>query len=284
MFAIYTFVSTVALSLYPEEWMFVSEYLLFPFEWSIIARFLNFIIAALALTGVAILFFFFNWMGGLQGLDAEYKNYIRKFGGGVALGCTILQTLFLLWFLLVIPEFAKSFAVYFIGAFGALLLLVICIHLYYWLVDANKNYGTRLFVMFIVFFLLVSVDENLARDNSLQYQIYALEKLDMEIQSEIEAEREAKAGAEKEATVELGEEIYNQKCTACHQFDQRVVGPPYNSVLPKYEEDLEALKEFILNPVKVNPDYPAMPNQGLKPHEAEAAAKYLIQRYNELKQ
>ena len=77
-------------------------------------------------------------------------------------------------------------------------------------------------------------------------------------------------------------ELYNNKCNACHQFDQRIVGPPYIDVLPKYAGDREGLKQFILNPVKVDPDYPAMPNQGLKPHEAESAALYLLQRYEEL--
>ncbi|MEZ4762883.1 MAG: hypothetical protein R3C26_06705 [Calditrichia bacterium] len=64
-------------------------------------------------------------------------------------------------------------------------------------------------------------------------------------------------------------------------YEQRVVGPPYNSVLPKYEGDMEKLKQFILNPVKVNADYIAMPNQGLKPHEAESAAMFLMKEYEE---
>jgi cytochrome c len=88
-------------------------------------------------------------------------------------------------------------------------------------------------------------------------------------------------GGVAEASVAMGEQIFNQKCIACHRFDQRLVGPSYNEVLPKYEGNLETLKDFILNPVKVNPDYPAMPNQGLKPIEAESAAMYLLQKYQE---
>lgn len=95
----------------------------------------------------------------------------------------------------------------------------------------------------------------------------------------IESDRAERGGAE--ASIELGMEIYNTKCVACHQFEQRVVGPPYSSVLPKYEGDIEKLKQFILNPVKVDADYIAMPNQGLKPHEAESAAMFLMKEYEE---
>ena len=87
-----------------------------------------------------------------------------------------------------------------------------------------------------------------------------------------------KAGIQ-EIVVISGEDIYNAKCIACHRFDTKLVGPPYNDVLPKYEGKRDALVDFILNPVKVNPEYTAMPNQGLKPKEAEAVADYIVKIY-----
>jgi cytochrome c len=39
------------------------------------------------------------------------------------------------------------------------------------------------------------------------------------------------------------------------------------------------LVKFILNPVKMNPAFPAMPNQGLNPKEAQAVADYLLEKY-----
>ncbi|HPU24223.1 MAG TPA: c-type cytochrome, partial [Candidatus Kapabacteria bacterium] len=76
-----------------------------------------------------------------------------------------------------------------------------------------------------------------------------------------------------------GEEIYKGKCGACHDFERKVVGPPHKLVLPKYIDNPEALAKFILNPVKVDPAYPPMPSQGLRPKEAEAVAKYMIEHY-----
>jgi cytochrome c len=76
-----------------------------------------------------------------------------------------------------------------------------------------------------------------------------------------------------------GEDIYNAKCSACHMFDQKKVGPPYRVVLPKYAGDKAKLIAFVLNPVKVDPAYPPMPNQGLKPAEADSIASYLLSKY-----
>ena len=76
-----------------------------------------------------------------------------------------------------------------------------------------------------------------------------------------------------------GEAIFQQKCQACHKWDVKLVGPPYKETLPKYEGKLDELVNFINNPVKKNPAYPPMPAQGLKPKEAKAVAKYIMESY-----
>lgn len=74
-----------------------------------------------------------------------------------------------------------------------------------------------------------------------------------------------------------GQSLFKQKCSVCHRFDQRVVGPPLNSVIPDYRKTPDALPAFLLQPVKRNPDYPAMPNLGLTTDQAQALADYLFQ-------
>lgn len=76
-----------------------------------------------------------------------------------------------------------------------------------------------------------------------------------------------------------GENIFNTKCSACHKWDVKLVGPPYKETLPKYEGKMDELISFITHPTKKNPDYPAMPEQGLKPKEVEAIAKYIMATY-----
>jgi cytochrome c len=78
-------------------------------------------------------------------------------------------------------------------------------------------------------------------------------------------------------------EIYDVRCASCHKFEQKLVGPAHFDVLPKYVGKEAQLVAFIRNPVKVDPAYPPMPNPGLKPQEAEAVAKYLLEEYQKKK-
>jgi cytochrome c551/c552 len=77
-----------------------------------------------------------------------------------------------------------------------------------------------------------------------------------------------------------GESLFNQKCTVCHRFDQRLVGPPLDSVLPKYRDAKSKLQAYLGDPVKIDPDYPAMPDLGLTDQETAALADFLLSRDN----
>jgi cytochrome c len=94
-----------------------------------------------------------------------------------------------------------------------------------------------------------------------------------------EQEKEVKAKTVSTTGVNA-EQIYTTKCIACHKFDVKVVGPPYQQTVPKYNGDVNALAEFIYNPVKKDPAFPPMPNQGLKKKEAQAMAKWLMDQVN----
>lgn len=75
-----------------------------------------------------------------------------------------------------------------------------------------------------------------------------------------------------------GEEIYNARCSACHLFEEKKVGPPYRVVVAKYAGNREKLIAFVMNPVKVDPAYPPMPGQGLKPAEADSIVTFLLRK------
>jgi cytochrome c len=87
---------------------------------------------------------------------------------------------------------------------------------------------------------------------------------------------ELKAANPVQTTTVNAEDIFFDKCITCHQFDKKAVGPALKDVVVKYKNDKNKLKEFLLNPTKVDPNFPQMPNQGLKPAEAKAIAEYLF--------
>ena len=127
----------------------------------------------------------------------------------------------------------------------------------------------------VIFFVIVIVKDQLTFDTSSQKQFISLVNNYAEYQAKV-AEELGIGGAPIS-----GEEIYNGRCIACHQFEQKLVGPPHKDVLPKYDGNLDGLVNYILNPVKVDPNYPPMPAQGLKPAEAQAVAEYITKVYEE---
>ena len=111
-----------------------------------------------------------------------------------------------------------------------------------------------------------------------EYELQMTALID-EAREELVAQREELYTSADVIDPQVGERIFNQICSACHSFESRVIGPPYNEVLPKYVDDLEGLTSFIWKPVKVDSDYPSMPGQGLKKSEARSVAYYLISRF-----
>lgn len=75
-----------------------------------------------------------------------------------------------------------------------------------------------------------------------------------------------------------GAAVFEKVCMACHRFDEKLVGPPLNTVVPKYRKEPKALQGFIRNPVKRDPAYPAMPKLPLSEAEIEAVAAYLLEK------
>lgn len=281
---IFAFVSSVTILLWPEKWDQIQTIIPLTYDWNMIARFKLFLFAALAFTGAAILFYFFRWDGGKEEeMDAEYGELVRNFGGGTTLGFSILSALMFLWFMVTLPYPAKSYGVYFFGVAVLFFLMLTVLRSYGVLSSKSTASATSIFVFLLGFFLMTFVTESAARGNSLLYQNYSLDKIAEKVALDIEIARSEKFRG-VEATFELGEEIYAAKCAACHRFDVKLVGPPHLEVVPKYNGDLEALKQYIYQPVKVDDSYPAMPSQGLKPFEAESAAIYIMKRVEEMQQ
>jgi cytochrome c551/c552 len=79
-------------------------------------------------------------------------------------------------------------------------------------------------------------------------------------------------------SAEEGEKIYQEVCTACHAFDRVVLGPAHDITLKKYVDNPDDLVEFLKNPTKVDPAFPAMPNPGLTTHKIKSVVKFLMGR------
>ena len=71
--------------------------------------------------------------------------------------------------------------------------------------------------------------------------------------------------------------LYRGICAGCHGYDVRMIGPATVTIQALYQDDAQALADYIAKPVKKRPDYPDMPPQGhLSPKLRLQVAKYML--------
>lgn len=263
----------------PGRWANITGPVRFLFSWNVIARYLHFLSASLAVSGLAIVFFSFNWKESRRELEPEYAGYLQKLGGGIGLAFTLLQPLLIFWNLITLPDPALTTEVFVYTLLVLFLILLISLRLYRMVETQQIQLGTGAFILFVLVLVIMIVNDHTAREAAIQNHTQMLMTRSNEIESEREAKREAERAASIQPDLTVGEQVYKAQCTACHRFDQKIVGPPYNSVLGKYQNRSEELIQFVRNPSKMNPDYPAMPKLGLSEKEIKSVAAYLLQEW-----
>lgn len=238
------------------------------------ATFLNFlfiIVLSITVTGSAILFFFFSWQGGLHDMDVEYSNFAKKIAGNIAFTGAAILPVFLFLSFIMMPNVALSGSVFIYTGLAFVSILIICNFLYAVIKNSEMKYIGAAFYLLILAFGFIIMKNQTAFGTASYKHLAAIN-----VRAE-ELEKEKKGKTINTAGVS-GEEIFTRICSACHKFDAKLVGPPYNETVPTFNGDVKKLSAWIQSPTKVFPDYPAMPNPGLKPKEADAVAKYLIDK------
>jgi cytochrome c len=258
----------------PEKWFRLKNTALLVLNWNVIWKFMLFLHLGVALTGAAILFFVLRWRGRESVTDLEYAHFARRFGAGLGLAFCFAVPVFNLFYVFTSPDVVFDSTVYLLAVAVTLVTLVIAYAFVGALRAGQPRFGATTFSLFILVFVLSSTFDvrsmaNANREHARLIGINA-EKERLEREAMIESTLAANAGRN------LGEETFNAVCMQCHRMNERLVGPPLASVLPKYAGNPDGLQNFVLNPVKMNPEYPPMPNPGLSSAKARAVAEYLL--------
>ena len=207
-------------------------------------------------------------------IETDTDDKIHVLSTRVGIISSIVSMVFVLFSLFVTPKAGLTFGLFLIFALIVLIGLSIAILYYYMVKEKTYHKANIILYLSLVFIILFVIKDNMAFATASQDQFYTLSRNYETYKKELIASLGGNTAVEIS-----GEDIYNSKCIACHQFGQKLVGPPYNNVLPKYEGKTDQLVKFILNPQKIDPNYPDMPNQGLKPNEAKAIAEYIVSVY-----
>ncbi len=270
------------------------------FSWNVIARYKTFLFASVALTGGVVLFYAFRWSEAREDIDEDYRHFLKTLAAGVSLPCTMLLPVLIVWSLITLPSVALSPAVFVLAALTIVVLMMIFYILYSILGhdlrprvtlqkdetlfrsrlafhDKSKLVAPVLILLFVVFSLF-SINDQIMIGNALRDHSLVLVAKAEAVRKEEAAKREEAQAEVVQVSAKTGEDIFNLRCTACHQYGEKLVGPPFNNVLPKYQPNPENLAAFIQSPQKINPEYPPMPNYGLNKLEATAVASYVLER------
>lgn len=245
------------------------------FSWQVLSRLIYYIFFSLTLAGGMVLFIFLEDEKNKHIKDEDYSLFVKQKILRVTFFSAVFIPVFALLSLLGLPQSAITGTV-FAYAIISLIILFLGYHFLYLLTKEIKGTTAALLFFTLVFSAVTFIiSEQKAMATSTQVHSAMLS-------AEFDKYLAELKGTGKVISINA-EEIYQVKCASCHKWDQKLVGPAHIDVLPKYDGKEAQLIAFIRNPVKVDPAYPPMPNPGLKPNEAEAVAKYLLQTYSEKK-
>lgn len=268
------FVGAVENAANAEKWGSDYSILSIIFSLRTLSYFFFMIVLALSVTSITALFYYYK-IRTEEKVDTDYLKFVREFALSKGLIFTIILPLFVLLRILLTPSNALAYNIFMITLVLLISILFIATFLYIMMKDSKANYVTILTVLTVILFVSSNAKDQAAFSTTSKEHLAKIEA------DFVKYEEDFKANLGL-ATVSInGEDIYNGRCIACHQYDRVLVGPAYKNVLPKYADNKEGLIQYILNPVKVDPQFPAMPSQGLKPNEAKAVVDYMLETYNQ---
>lgn len=275
--SIYLLIAGTSLASHPDEWFMTSSVMQLLFSLEVWVRVIQFILLSLTIASIGIVYFTFSWQGGGKNIDDGYSAHVKKTALPIGLLSLLAQPVFVLFSIVLLPVSALS-GIVFISAFLVIFFVFITSHFVYGMLKEFKaGYAANAFYSFFLVLLFIVVQTTSSLSSSTQkhsaFVAYQYDRFHEELL--------AKMGISL-ATV-TGEEIFSAKCSACHEFGAKKIGPAYKDVLPKYENDRAKLLSFVLNPQKMNPLFPPMPNQGLKPVEADSITAYIMKMYKQAK-
>ena len=260
----------------PAKLPLIRSNLVFILSWHALVEFLLFLALSFGLAG-GVALRFLGRSNGAPGGDTAYETRVRTAGTSFALAGAMAAPALVVLYLITLPVMGLSTEVFVMAATVPILALAVFALLRLLPGKGEGGPGDRVTALFILMFLAVILCGQAAAGNAYQGQPPPIGPLAAEKAGKDGKAGEKPAGADA-AVLEKGKKVFDAVCSVCHRFDSQVVGPPLNSVVPKYKGDVAKLKGFIRNPVKVNPALPAMPKPAIKEDEVDAVARYLLSK------
>jgi cytochrome c len=237
-------------------------------------RYLQFLAIGIGATGASILFFGFSWQREVHALPNDVAALARRDGIRLSILSMLVQPLAVVGTLVSTPRAGLNGPAFVLSGLALLMFFVSAHFVYAYRKEPRSGYAAYAFyAVALAVILLVTRDQLAISSATREHSL----RLVAEYTKELETLKTRYGVALSKALT--GQEIYDAKCSACHLFDVRKVGPAYKDVVPKYFGKKGELVAFILSPKKVDPAFPTMPNQGLLPADADSIASFLLGKF-----
>jgi cytochrome c551/c552 len=267
--ALFLYSAAFALAADPSSWQETDSVFGVLFSFSVWIKFFVILTLTAGITGFGVLYFILS-----RSIDAQGTLFasLKKICIRLSVISLLVLPLMLLAQIAAVNDTAMSGLLYSFTGIGLVLFFLAAHFLYANQRSEDKQSAAGGFFVFLVAVCITVAANSLALGTATREHAALLSTRHEKNLEDLRANLGIKV------ITFTGEDIYNAKCSACHLFDQKKVGPPYFETIPKYEGKKAELVSFILNPVKKNPDYPPMISQGLRPLEADSVASYIQRR------
>lgn len=259
----------------PDSWPEVSDILDLLLTGGFVVHYLEFLAVAGSITGIGILYFLVGKKVAGEGVDEQVERVFQPLGIRISSWSLIFLPVVVVGSVAVLPSSALTGSVFSVTGLAIVSFFVAAHFLYALKRESRHGYARYAFLALAFGLIALMTRDQLAIRSATSVQAVQLASV---------AERDVDELKARLGVVVVkaltGQEIYDAKCSACHLFDAKKIGPAYKDVVPKYFGRKAQMIAFVMNPVKVDPAFPSMPNQGLRSTEADSIVTFLLTKFS----
>ena len=261
----FIFLTNINLMLFPEKWGEIQGFtdaLTLP---NVFPRYLHFITACMAITGVFLAYWFGRKNREFESkLETLTKSDIKKQMLTLALATTGMQFIFGPLLFITLPVRGITWGLFWVILGGVTTAVFVIYLLWLMLKEHSPVPGKRFFLLLGLFTVLVAcmgTGRHLYRENALSTHKKMMAERTAAHWEEVRKAHENLLLPEvetEEGSFSPGQDLFQTNCAVCHAATARLVGPSMAEVVPDYQNDLDALKQWIKEPGRKRMDYPPM--------------------------
>jgi cytochrome c len=279
------FLTNINLMLFPERWQAVRGFLTALVLPNVLPRYLHFLLASLAITGLFLAAVFgrrrFDADKRLPGVD---QVALRRELLLVALAATCLQVVAGPLLLFTLPPHGMSWPLLF-DLTGGVTLAIVAMLLLWREIRIEKAHATLNFWAAVIVLGctvgLMGTARHLYREGAITPHRERVAANTAVFQAEsLGARMRLAAGTPRldqvEVVMSAGERTFRTVCNACHDLRTRRVGPPVTEIVQIYADNPEGLAAWVRAPGRKRPDYPEMPPIALQDSQYREVARFLL--------